>query len=154
MKDFTSALLIFFAGSITDAMDGFIARKFDQITDLGKLLDPAADKLFLISSFTAAYFVSIMPLWLFLAAIIKDLVIVSGYAMLRLLKRKIQMKPTIAGKLSTALQMLTILLLLLQGVGIKNNTFLVSIMMLTACALFYSMITYVMIGLRINREGY
>jgi len=147
-------LIVFFLGSITDALDGFIARKFHQITDLGKILDPAADKLFLVTSFTAAYLVNLLPVWLFLAALIKDLVTVSGYALLIYLKHKIDVKPIVAGKASTAFQMITILLILLNGVGIGNDILLLSVMFITALLLFYSMLTYVMIGFRINREGY
>ncbi|MDH3975491.1 MAG: CDP-alcohol phosphatidyltransferase family protein [Deltaproteobacteria bacterium] len=153
-SNFSGALIVFFIGSITDALDGFIARKFDLITDLGKILDPAADKLFLLTSFTAAYFINLLPLWLFAIAIIKDLVIVSGYTVLRFLKNKVEMRPTSAGKSSTAFQMFTILLLLLNGVGIGNKVLLVSIMIMTGFLLFYSMITYVMIGFKIHREGY
>lgn len=152
-SNFTYALVVFFIGSITDALDGFIARRFHQVTDLGKILDPAADKLFLVTSFTVAYLVNLLPLWLFLAAIIKDIVTVSGYALLLFLKNKIDVKPMLAGKASTAFQMLTILLILLNGMGIGNDAFLISIMSITALLLFYSMITYVMIGFRINREG-
>lgn len=153
-SNFTYALIVFFIGSISDALDGFIARKFNQITRLGKILDPLADKLFLVSSFIAAYLVNLLPLWLLLAAIMKDLVIVSGYTLLRLLKRKFKIKATIAGKASTAFQMVTILLLLLNGVGIGNEKLIFFIMTVTSFLLFYSMVTYVMIGFKINREGY
>ncbi len=149
------ALYLFFVASITDALDGFIARRFHQVSKIGKFLDPAADKFFLVSSFTAAYFLDMIPLWLFVVAFMKDAVLLAGLGALRLRGRKIEIDPTFAGKTSTTLQLITILLLLLNILGIVPGSLFFVCMVITAILLFYSMISYVIIGFRIDagKEG-
>jgi len=149
----TAALIIFFIGSITDALDGYLARKLGQITQMGKHLDPAADKIFLVTSYTAFYLLDMIPLWLFLIAILKDIVILAGLAALYLVIKVVEMRPTPEGKASTAFQMITVLLILLQGVGIGYENILFASMIITALLLFYSMVTYIFMGINMYRES-
>lgn len=86
-------------------------------------------------------------------AMIKDIVIISGLRALYVVVKKVEIKPTTFGKASTALQMITVLLMLLQGVGFKIQTLLFIVMIITALVLFYSACTYVIIGIRIYRES-
>lgn len=154
VKDrYEAALIILFIASISDALDGFVARKFNQVTELGKLLDPLADKIFLLSSFTAFYLLDLLPLWLFLIAIIKELTILSGSAFIYLKHVKFDIEPTFAGKASTALQMATVLLILFHGLGYVTEEILLAAMIATAILLFYSISSYVIIGIRIYRGG-
>ena len=148
-----AALTVFFVGSISDALDGFVARKFHQVTELGKMLDPAADKLFLLSSFITFYLLDLIPLWFFIIGIAKDLVILSGSAFIYLKDVKFDIEPTFAGKVSTALQMATVLLILFHGMGHVREDILLAAMIAAAILLFYSMSSYVIIGIRIYRGG-
>jgi len=148
-----TALIIFFIASISDALDGFIARKFHQVTELGKLLDPAADKIFLLSTFTAFYLLGLIPLWFFITGIVKDLVVLAGSACIHLKHKKLDIVPTFAGKASTAFQMATVLLILFHGMGYVTKETLLAAMIATASILFYSTSSYVIIGIRIYKGG-
>ena len=65
---------VFIIASITDKLDGYIARKLNYITDIGKLMDPLADKLTQISLLLALSFLKILPWWIFSVVFIKELV--------------------------------------------------------------------------------
>ncbi len=86
-------------------------------------------------------------------AIIKDIVIISGLATLYIVVKKVELKPTVFGKSSTALQMTTVLLMLLEGVGFEIKALLFTVMIITALSLFYSACTYVIIGINIYKES-
>jgi len=75
-------LLFFTISSITDVLDGIIARKFDFISDFGKLMDPLADKLTQISILTALTIRDIIPLWILLIIVSKEFVLISGASFL------------------------------------------------------------------------
>lgn len=151
---YEAALIIFFIASISDALDGFVARKFHQVTELGKLLDPAADKIFLLSSFTAFYFLDLIPLWFFILGIVKDLVILGGSAFIHLKHKKLDINPTLSGKASTAFQMATVLFILFHGMGYVTKEILLAAIIATAILLFYSIYSYVIIGIRIYKGGH
>ena len=112
-----AALGLFGLASLSDAIDGFIARKYNQISELGTVLDPLADKLLLISGFIVLsldndpYLPSI-PIWLTALIFSRDVLLVLGLILLHYTFGKIQVRPRLIGKLATALQMLIILLVL------------------------------------------
>ena len=96
------ALLVFVAAGITDALDGAIARLTNTKTELGALLDPAADKLLLLSAFIALGFMHEVPRWLTVIVISRDVLLVLGYFVLFIMTQEsIEIRPTVAGKLST-----------------------------------------------------
>jgi len=110
VKDrFSHALVVFVAAGLTDAVDGFIARAFNQKTELGANLDPLADKLLLVSVYVALTAKGIIPLWLCVPVILRDAVIVSGVLIFRGAGRKVVIRPTIYGKLTTFLQISTVI---------------------------------------------
>ncbi|MFA4842796.1 MAG: CDP-diacylglycerol--glycerol-3-phosphate 3-phosphatidyltransferase [Candidatus Omnitrophota bacterium] len=113
-------LLIFFIAVISDALDGFIARKFNQKTELGTILDPMADKLLIITAFIClAMSKSIppnlkLPAWLPIVVISRDIIIVLGTVLVHLIKGNVQVAPTLWGKITTFFQMFTILAVLIK----------------------------------------
>ena len=113
------ALAIFVAAGITDGLDGAIARLTHTKTTLGAYLDPAADKLLLLSAFIALGFMHVVPRWLVVLVISRDVVVVLGYFLLFMMTQQtMEVQPSASGKLSTALQLLsvtTVLLDLIQG---------------------------------------
>lgn len=151
-EKFKEALFIFFIGCVSDALDGFIARRFNQITDLGKFLDPAADKIFLLSSFTTAYLIQLLPLWFFLLTILKEMIIVSGLFTLRSILKKVEIKPTFTGKLVTTFEMITLALLLLNEIGLNLEILIYASFVTTAVLLVAATFSYVNIGFGIYRE--
>ena len=102
------ALILFAIASISDAIDGFLARFFKWQTDLGKILDPVADKLLMIGSITALWLNQIVPLSVFVIFVIRDLLILLGAAFEMSITEKTQ-SPNLIGKITTTSQIIYIL---------------------------------------------
>lgn len=112
---YSYALVIFIAAGITDAADGYIARRLNQRTELGASMDGFADKLLLSSSYIVLTFKGFFPLWLCVPVILKDVVILSGVLMLKTSGKKISTTTSIFGKLTTILQIATVIYTMLFG---------------------------------------
>ena len=116
----TVALGLFLFAAISDAVDGYIARTFNQQTRLGALLDPIADKLLLVSAFVCLFvmreqFGSVqLPFWLLIVIISRDIILLAGFMILHLLQPGATVKPTKAGKLTTFFQALAVIGIFLQ----------------------------------------
>jgi cardiolipin synthase len=106
------AFLAFIIAGVTDALDGFIARVFSQQTVLGAYLDPIADKLLLISSYIVLGIIGIIPPWLAVLVISRDIFILIGVAVLFLNNKSFDVRPTLLGKVSTFFQLTTIVIAL------------------------------------------
>ncbi|MBN1404993.1 MAG: CDP-alcohol phosphatidyltransferase family protein [Candidatus Omnitrophica bacterium] len=113
------ALVIFAVSVMTDAVDGYVARKYYQKTKLGTALDPIADKLLLVSAYISLTLTNTLPAssrlppWVTVVVISRDVLIVLGTMMLHMLMGKIEIRPNILGKITTALQMFTVIVVLL-----------------------------------------
>ena len=125
-----AAIASFVLASVLDGVDGYIARHFHQISELGKILDPLADKLLLVSaivtlSFNHGVFLGQIPLWLTGTIIGRDLLILIGMAVIHYTVGKVGVKPRYIGKIATVLQMVIVTMILLKwdlaggGMGIK-----------------------------------
>lgn len=116
------ALVIFVIASITDGLDGYIARSRDQKTQLGAVMDPIADKLLIGSAYISFCMVKGLPEYLQLPAYVpiivisRDALILLGALLIYLINEKIEVKPSILGKMTTVFQMVTVIALLLQFV--------------------------------------
>jgi cardiolipin synthase (CMP-forming) len=114
-----AAILAFGIAAICDGVDGYIARHYNQRSELGAVLDPLADKLLLVSGiilFTfnnEPYFGSI-PLWLTGTILGRDLLILVGWVVILTTVGKVKVRPRISGKIATVLQMISIVWILLQ----------------------------------------
>lgn len=106
--EYTVAAAIFITAGVTDGIDGFIARRYNLRTELGALLDPLADKFLLVSAYIALAAKGFIPLWLMVPVIIKDAVLFAGVAFLRGAGRKIKIVPSVFGKSTTILQIVTV----------------------------------------------
>lgn len=113
-KRFLTALIIFTISAITDILDGFIARKFNYITDIGKLMDPLADKLTQISLLLALSFLKILPWWIFAIVFLKELVLVISASVLYS-KKDVVVYSKWYGKLATTLFYLAIVISLITN---------------------------------------
>jgi cardiolipin synthase len=103
-----AALVLFVAASITDTVDGVIARLTDTRSDLGAALDPLADKLLLVSSFLILTWLGAIPIWLFILVVMRDVVIVGGYLTIYFFSTAMEINPSAIGKVNTFLEMITI----------------------------------------------
>src|SRR6266508_2495279 len=103
------ALAVFILGGMTDFLDGFVARKMKQQTALGAYLDPVADKLLVITSFIMLGAIEGIPMWLAVVVVVRDILILIGYAIIYVrVEERLQVKPSLIGKWSTTLQLLTL----------------------------------------------
>jgi len=102
------ACAVFAIAAISDAVDGYIARRYHQKSELGVFLDPLADKLLLVSSFVILTWLQVIPLWLMILVLTRDVVILAGYLVIYFVSTPIEVNPTPVGKLNTFLEMLTI----------------------------------------------
>ena len=98
------ALVGFVVAGISDGVDGFIARQFDQRSELGAYLDPVADKLLLVSVFVVLGYMGELPLWLVIAAVSRDALIICAVMLSSLMGRPVEMKPLFVSKSNTAIQ--------------------------------------------------
>ena len=153
-KEYQYALLLFIIAAITDLLDGFIARITKQITDFGKILDPVADKFFLLTSFILMTIYDLIPKWFMITVISKDLIVTTGCIILYFVTNNLKVEPSIWGKLASACQFVLIGLVLLK-LNISDGTqisvlFFVVVAVITAI----SGIHYVYNGLKMaNPDG-
>ena len=103
-----TALAVGFVAALTDLFDGALARRLHQQTVLGAYLDPGADKLFMTAAFVSYAIVGLLPVWLTFLVIGRDVIIVLGVLLLRLLSYPLEARPTMTSKVTTTLQLATI----------------------------------------------
>jgi len=111
------ALLLFAVAAVSDGLDGFLAKRFGWTSELGKILDPLADKLLLISVFVMATSLGLVPLWLTLTAVTRDLMIILGAIALRIWVGPLQGRPSILSKINTLLQLAYLLGVITNAAG-------------------------------------
>jgi len=108
-----AAVLCFAIAAIADGYDGYLARRYNQRSELGALLDPLADKLLLVSAlvlltFDRRPYLPNLPLWLAGTVIGRDAVQAIGFAVLHYTLGKVPIRPRLIGKVATVLQMVTV----------------------------------------------
>jgi CDP-diacylglycerol--glycerol-3-phosphate 3-phosphatidyltransferase len=113
------ALLSFAVAAICDGVDGYIARRYNQRSELGAILDPLADKLLLVSgivvlSFDQRPYFDTVPLWLTGTILGRDVLLLLGLVVIQLVVGKLKVRPRIIGKIATVLQMIVVLWVLLK----------------------------------------
>jgi cardiolipin synthase (CMP-forming) len=113
------SMLAFLIAAICDGVDGYIARRYNQRSELGAMLDPLADKLLLVSgiilfSFNNEPHFGSIPLWLTGTIIGRDLLLLAGLIVIQMTVGKIKVRPRMIGKIATVLQMICIVWILLQ----------------------------------------
>lgn len=109
---FGLALILFFIAGFSDGVDGFLAKRFDWHTRIGALLDPIADKLLVGGTFIALVVTGLIPVWLAILVIVRDVIIVGGATIYNFLIKPIDGEPTRISKLNTALQLLFVVFVL------------------------------------------
>src|SRR5512143_3834499 len=117
---YRSALLVFTVACVTDAVDGLIARLTGQITELGAFLDPMADKLLIISAFVTLVLESMLPVWLVIIVVSRDIILVLGSIAIFFTGHRFTARPSLIGKATTVLQLIVVtlsLILLNFGAG-------------------------------------
>jgi cardiolipin synthase len=105
LQDRYGMVLVLFAfAAFTDALDGFLAKRFGWSSELGKVLDPMADKLMLVTVFVCLSITGLAPWWLTAVVILRDLVILFGALTFKRLIGPLRGAPTVASKVNTLCQ--------------------------------------------------
>ena len=128
---YKAALVMVIAGA-TDMLDGYLARRLSLETPIGAALDGLADKLFLSSAFLALAVTGLIPWWLALVVITKDVIILGTVFYLKFAGRPADTTPTILGKLSTFTQVTALFTTLLTGVAYSLLSFAVVFFILSS----------------------
>lgn len=102
--DMRGAFVLFVIAGVSDAVDGYLAKRFHWETDLGAYLDPLADKLLIVCIFIALGARDLLPSWLVIAVVTRDLLIVAAVMLSWLLDRPVRIQPLIVSKVNTAAQ--------------------------------------------------
>ena len=142
-KHYLIALIIFTISAITDVLDGYIARKYNYITDIGKLMDPLADKLTQVALLLSLTILKILPLWIFIIVFVKEFVLVISATVLYS-KKDVVVYSKWYGKLATTLFYLAIVCSLLINQFNINMSFRVDLYLyyLALLATVFALIMY------------
>lgn len=152
-QQFGYAFLVFAIAGISDALDGFIARVFNQRTIMGAYLDPIADKLLLSSAFVSLAILKIVPSWLAVIVITRDILISIGMAIFAFTNIKVTIKPSLISKCTTAAQLSTICVTLISVHISGLNQLEVGAFWVTATLTTLSGLHYLFLGVNILQAG-
>jgi cardiolipin synthase (CMP-forming) len=138
------AFLLFLAAGITDAVDGFLAKRFGMSTELGAYLDPLADKTMLVSIYVTLAVVGAIPLWLVILVVSRDIMIVSAIILSWLVDKPVKLKPHPVSKFNTVAQIaLAAVVLAALAFNLGAELWIVGLMGLVAILTSLSVAFYV-----------
>jgi cardiolipin synthase (CMP-forming) len=110
-----AAFFAFVIAGISDAVDGFLAKRFGWTTELGAYLDPLADKLLVVSVFIAMGVLGELPSWLVIGVVTRDIMIIAAVMLSWLMDHPVRIKPLVVSKANTAAQLLLASIVLADG---------------------------------------
>lgn len=150
-REYPQALAALLVAGLTDAADGLLARRFQWTSDVGAVLDPIADKILLVTIYIALGLTNEIPVWLMVVVFSRDLLIALGSAAAVLFTRLRDFRPSVWGKISTALQIATAVLVLAGNAisELHSASLLTILFRLTAMAAVWSCIHYYWRGIRV-----
>jgi len=115
----TAAFFVFLVAGISDALDGYLAKRFNWTSELGAYLDPIADKALLVTIFVTLGLAGHLPVWLVIAVVSRDILIVGAVLLAWMMSRPINVKPLLISKANTCAQIaLAGLVLAKLGLGL------------------------------------
>jgi cardiolipin synthase len=139
-----AAFLLALAAGLTDAIDGFLAKRFGMATELGAYLDPLADKAMIVSVYVALGIADAIPRWLVILVVSRDIMIVGAVILSWLVDRRVALKPHIVSKLNTVAQIvLALLVLASRGYNFNAEPVLTLMMALVTILTLLSVVFYV-----------
>jgi cardiolipin synthase len=129
--EYLAAFWVFVLAGISDGVDGFIAKRFGLQTELGAYLDPLADKLLLVSIFVSLGMLRVLPPWVVILVVSRDVLIVGGVLLAKMMNQSVRVQPMFLSKLNTAAQIaLAGVVLAVLGFDLHGN-----VLVLFGCAL-------------------
>jgi cardiolipin synthase len=137
------AFLLFAAAGVSDAVDGFLAKRFGMTSELGRYLDPLADKVLIVAIYIALGIADALPRWLVILVVSRDLLIVGGVIFSWLIDKPVSVKPHPVSKLNTAVQLVLVALVLAAlGFGFDAGMWLTVTMAAVAALTLASVSVY------------
>jgi len=148
-----AAFILFVAAGISDAVDGFLAKRFGMTSEIGAYLDPLADKALIVSIYVALGITGAIPRWLVILVVSRDIMIVTAVMLSWFVGKPVQVKPLLVSKLNTLAQILfACLVLAALGLGFNPGPLQPILMGLVAILTLASVAFYVIEWVRhINR---
>jgi cardiolipin synthase len=138
------AFVLFLVAGVSDAVDGFLAKRFHMTTELGAYLDPLADKALIVSIYLALGVNGFIPRWLVIMVVSRDILIVGGIMLSWVMGSPLKIKPLLVSKLNTVAQILFACVVLGSlGFDIQVDTLKVVLMGLVAALTLLSVAAYV-----------
>jgi cardiolipin synthase len=114
---FMEATILFIVAGLSDAADGFIAKRYGAASELGAYLDPIADKALLVSAFVTLGFKDALPAWLAVLVVSRDFLIIGGIILAYMLSNPVAMRPLWVSKANTVAQIVLLALVLFGEAG-------------------------------------
>jgi cardiolipin synthase (CMP-forming) len=148
------ALLVFVLAGLSDGLDGLIARAMNQRSELGAILDPIADKLLLAAAYITLGVLQGIPGWLSVVVISRDVLILTGIAILAFTRVPFEIRPSLISKWTTVLQVVTIAFRLLDPRADWADTAMQALYWGTAAITVLSGLHYTYVGLHILQSGF
>ncbi|MBI3703622.1 MAG: CDP-alcohol phosphatidyltransferase family protein [Rhizobiales bacterium] len=138
------AFVLFLVAGVSDAVDGFLAKRFHMTTELGAYLDPLADKALIVSIYLALGVNGLIPRWLVIMVVSRDILIVGGIMLSWVMGSPLKIKPLLVSKLNTVAQILFACVVLGSlGFDLQVDTLKVVLMGLVAALTLLSVAAYV-----------
>lgn len=147
---FGTAFCVFAGAGVSDALDGFIAKRFNCRTRLGALLDPAADKALLSSVYVSLGIAELLPNWLVILVVFRDVTIIGGFVLLQTIAAPRKFDPLFISKFNTLMQIALIGYVLGRlGIGLRDGLVTGILVWLTAVTTVLSGMSYLVRWARI-----
>jgi cardiolipin synthase (CMP-forming) len=144
-----AALSLFVAAAVSDGLDGYLAKRFGWSSELGRFLDPLADKLLLVTVFIESAWLGLVPWWLTAAVVARDVMIGLGALVYRLWFGRLHGRPTVISKINTGAQLLYVMLVMLNAAtGLPPRDMLDACVLITFATTVISGLYYVQLIMR------
>ncbi len=138
------AFVLFVVAGVSDAVDGYLAKRFGMTTELGRYLDPLADKALIVSIYLALGINGLIPRWLVILVVSRDILIVGGIMLSWVMGNPLKIRPLLVSKLNTVAQILFACVVLgTLGFEIKADMLTLMLMIAVAALTLLSVVAYV-----------
>jgi cardiolipin synthase (CMP-forming) len=149
-----AALIGFIVAGVSDGVDGFIARRYDQKSELGAYLDPIADKLLLVSLFVVLGVLKELPVWLVIVVVSRDIFIVGAVILGAVMGKPMEMRPLGVSKVNTAFQITLVAIILADSTFDFSLTGIRTILVWTVALLTAASATAYLVAWTKHMAGY
>ena len=147
--EMAAAFVLFLLAGLSDAADGYLAKRFGWHTELGAYLDPIADKVLLVSIYLTLGFTNHLPVWLVIAVVSRDILIIGAFILSWILSRPVTVYPLLVSKANTLAQLVLAGLVLAElGLGLGLEPFVAVFIWVTGALTILSAAVYFWVWLK------